>query len=60
VRSILLIIMTAIIALSYAGDQSVKDIIDGSINFVESTINGIQEVPAVVEEKVEEVVDSET
>lgn len=65
-RSIIIVILTAIVAISYAEDRSVRGIIDGSISFVRDSVDEIREVPSAAEtveetvETVEEVVDSET
>jgi len=63
VRSIIIVIMTIIIVISYADNTSVRGTIDGSINFIRSTVNDMRQVAPAVEETVEtveEVVDSET
>lgn len=59
-RSIIIVILTAIIALSYANDSSVRSIIDGGINFVETTYNNFQQPAADAVETIEDTVDSET
>jgi len=63
-RTLIIFILTVIVAVSYAQDTSVRGIIDGSINYIQTTADNFKDAPVVenavetVEETTSEVVDT--